>query len=427
MAASKNICVVGAQWGDEGKGKIVDLLAGKADIVARYQGGANAGHTVRVGGREFVLHLVPSGIVHPGVQCLIGNGVVVDPQSLQEEIALLKRQGIAVRGRLRLSANAHLTLPYHVALDKAREARRGAAIGTTHRGIGPTYTDKAARVGITVGDLIHRVPFRAKLRRNFEEKNFLLQNYYHQRSINFPKILSAYEKFIPMLKPLVCDGAAWLNGMMAAGKRVLFEGAQGTFLDVDFGTYPYVTSSSTIAGGACTGLGMGPGRVGQVILVAKAYTTRVGHGPFPTEFDPKMAEMVRAKAGDEFGRTTGRPRRCGWFDAAMVRRAVQLNGADYLAITKLDVLDGMKELKVCTGYRGPGLKGDAFPLSAEEMERCRPIYRTLAGWSEKTGSLRRYRDLPPNARRYIETIEGLCGARVGMISVGAERSATIFR
>lgn len=424
---SKNICIVGAQWGDEGKGKIVDLLAGGVDIVARYQGGANAGHTVRVGKREFVLHLVPSGIVHPGVQCLIGNGVVVDPKSLLEELALLKGQGISVRGRLLISANAHLTLPYHVALDKAREARRGGAIGTTHRGIGPTYTDKTARTGITVGDLVRWQPFREKLRRNFEEKNFLLQNYYHQRSISYSEILSAYEKFVPKLKPLVRDGAAWLNGMMARGKRVLFEGAQGTFLDVDFGTYPYVTSSSTIAGGACTGLGVGPDKVGKVILVAKAYTTRVGNGPFPTEFDPKMADFVRAKAGDEFGRTTGRPRRCGWFDAAMVRRAVQLNGAGGLAITKLDVLDGMKELRIGVGYTGAGLDKNGFPQSAEEMQMCRPVYRRLPGWQGRTCRVRRYRDLPPNARRYIEAIEALCGARVGMISVGAERGATILR
>lgn len=427
MKANKNLCVVGAQWGDEGKGKIVDLLAGGVDIVARYQGGANAGHTVRVGSREFVLHLVPSGIVHPGVQCLIGNGVVVDPRSLLDEIALLKKQGISVRGRLRVSANAHLTLPYHLALDKAREAGRGGAIGTTHRGIGPTYTDKAARTGITVGDLVRSKIFREKLRRNFEEKNFLLQNYYHQRSISYSEILSAYEKFVPMLKPLVCDGAAWLDGMMAGGKRALFEGAQGTFLDVDFGTYPFVTSSSTIAGGACTGLGVGPDRVGKVILVAKAYTTRVGNGPFPTEFDPAMADLLRAKAGDEVGRTTGRPRRCGWFDAALVRRAVQLNGAAALALTKLDVLDGMGELKICVGYSGAGLAKGGFPQSAAEMERCRPVYRTLPGWKGPTGGARRYRDLPAGARRYVEAIEKLAGARVETISVGAERGATIFR
>jgi adenylosuccinate synthase len=314
-----------------------------------------------------------------------------------------------------------------VALDKAREARRGGAIGTTHRGIGPTYTDKAARTGITVGDLVRWEPFREKLRRNLGEKDFLLRGYYHQRPIGISGILSAYRKFVPNLKPLVCDGSAWLNDMMARGKRVLFEGAQGTFLDVDFGTYPYVTSSSTIAGGACTGLGVGPSSIGRVILVAKAYATRVGHGPFPTEFDPEMAEAVRARAGDEFGRTTGRPRRCGWFDAAMVRRAVQLNGADSLAITKLDVLDGMKELLIGVGYTGAGQGKSAFPQSAEEMGKCRPIYRRFPGWAERTSGVRRYRDLPPNARRYIEAIEGLCGARAGMISVGAERSATIVR
>lgn len=424
---NKNICIVGAQWGDEGKGKIVDLLAGGVDIVARYQGGANAGHTVRVGEREFVLHLVPSGIVHPGVKCLIGNGVVVDPRSLLEELELLQKQGVSVRGRLRISANAHLTLPYHVALDRAREARRGGAIGTTHRGIGPTYTDKAARTGITVGDLADFGRFREKLLRTLEEKNFVLQRYFGQKPLSYSEIVKNYKKYSEAVRPMVCDGAAWLDRAMAAGKRVLFEGAQGTFLDVDFGTYPFVTSSSTIAGGACTGLGVGPSAVGRVVLVAKAYTTRVGNGPFPSEFAPAMAERVRAKAGDEFGRTTGRPRRCGWFDAALVRRAVRLNGADSLAITKLDVLDGLPELKVCTGYRAHGLASGEFPQSAAGMERCRPVYRTLPGWRLSTRGVRRYRDLPANARRYVEAIEKLCGARVSMISVGADRSATIFR
>jgi len=425
MPVNKNLCVVGAQWGDEGKGKIVDLLSGGVDIVARYQGGANAGHTVRVGQREFVLHLVPSGIVHPKVQCLIGNGVVVDPQSLMEELSLLNKQGIETAGRLHLSANAHLTLPYHISIDQARESRRGGAIGTTHRGIGPTYTDKAARTGITVGDLVRGRPFVEKLMRNFEEKNFLLQNYYHQRSISYSQILETYKKFIPKLRPLVCDGAAWLNRMMEQGRRVLFEGAQGTFLDVDFGTYPFVTSSSTIAGGACIGLGVGPDRIGQVILVAKAYTTRVGHGPFPTEFDPKMSELIRNKAGDEFGRTTGRPRRCGWFDAVMVRRAVKLNGASELAITKLDVLDGLNQLKIAVEYQGYGR--DEYPWSATELERCRVRYLAMPGWSQRIKDIRRFQDLPSNARRYIQKIEQLTGVKVSMISVGAERKQTIIR
>lgn len=425
MTAKKNICVVGAQWGDEGKGKIVDLLAGGVDIVARYQGGANAGHTVRVHDREFVLHLVPSGIVHPRVQCLIGNGVVIDPRSLIEEMALLRKQGIEIAGRLHISANAHLTLPYHIRIDQARESQRGGAIGTTHRGIGPTYTDKAARTGITVGDLVRGQPFVEKLRRNFAEKNFLLQNYYHQRSISYSEILNDYKKYIPKLRPLVCDGPAWLDRMMKQGRRVLFEGAQGTFLDVDFGTYPFVTSSSTITGGACIGLGVGPDKIGQVILVAKAYTTRVGHGPFPTEFEPRMAELIRAKAGDEFGRTTGRPRRCGWFDAVMVRRAVKLNGASDLAITKLDVLDGLKQLKIAVEYRG--YHRDEYPWSAAELERCRAGYLTLPGWNQRTSGVRRYQDLPANAKRYIQKIEQLTGARVSMISVGAERRETIVR
>jgi len=426
MKSSGNICVVGAQWGDEGKGKIVDLLSREADVVARYQGGANAGHTVKVAGREFVLHLVPSGIIHPGKLCIVGNGVVVDPRSLLDEMAMLRSKGIKVQGRLRVSDRAHLTLPYHVLIDQAREAGRGGAIGTTHRGIGPTYTDKVARCGITMGDLADFRRFRDKLKRNLEEKDFLLRRFYGHRSVSYKKIEQQYKIYSKLLSPLVCDTADLLAALMAKGQRVLFEGAQGTFLDVDFGTYPFVTSSSTIAGGACTGLGVGPRAIGQVLLVAKAYTTRVGNGPFPTEFGPAMSERIRAKAGDEFGRTTGRPRRCGWFDAAMVRRAVQVNGADGLAITKLDVLDGMKELRIGVGYAVGGRRAAAFPAT-EDLGRCTAAYRAMPGWQGPTGGIRRYRDLPLNARRYVEAIERLTGAPARIISVGSDREATIYR
>jgi adenylosuccinate synthase len=423
----QNICIVGAQWGDEGKGKIVDLLAGKVKIVARYQGGANAGHTVKVNGKEFVLHLIPSGIVHSGKLCLIGNGVVIDPKSLLDEIAYLEKLGIRVKGRLLISAQAHLTLPYHKLLDQAHEAQRSGAIGTTHRGIGPTYTDKAARIGLRVGDLLDLKAFGEKLRRNLAEKNFLLEKFYRWDKAFPARIVSDYKKYAGALKPYIADVSSVLQREMSRKRRVLFEGAQGTFLDLDYGTYPFVTSSSTIAGGAATGLGVGPGRVGQVIIVAKAYTTRVGLGPFPTEFDPGMSDFLRAKAGDEVGRTTGRPRRCGWFDAVMVKRAVQLNGAGGLAITKLDILDGMKEVKIAVAYKLNGKPIKDYPSDAAQLSRCRPVYRTLPGWNRPTSGLRRFEQLPENAKRYVRTIEQLTGARALIVSVGSERRSTIIR
>lgn len=427
MANSKNICVVGAQWGDEGKGKIVDMLAERADVVARYQGGANAGHTVRVGDREFVLHLVPSGIVHPRTTCIIGNGVVVDPKALLDELALIKRQGVNIGDRLFISAQAHVTLPYHRLLDQAHEAQRGGAIGTTHRGIGPTYADKAARTGIRMADLMEFKRFEQKLQRNFTEKNFLLQNYYRSQSGSIYEILEAYLAYAKLLRPHVTDTALLLAGLMAKGRTVLFEGAQGTFLDIDYGTYPYVTSSSTVAGGAATGTGVGPGMVGRVLLVAKAYTTRVGNGPFPAEFDAALSEQLRAKAGDEVGRTTGRPRRCGWLDAVMLKRAVQLNGASSLAVTKLDVLDGFRQLKVCTGYKLHGKAIDAVPWSAEDWAECRPVYATLPGWKDRTSDVRSFDRLPANAKRYLALIEKQAGCRVSVVSVGSDRAATILR
>jgi adenylosuccinate synthase len=427
MPVNKNLCVVGAQWGDEGKGKIVDMLAQRVDVVARYQGGANAGHTVRVKDQEFVLHLVPSGIVHPKTTCIIGNGVVIDPKALLDEMALITRQGIDIGSRLFISAQAHLTLPYHRLLDQAHETQRGGAIGTTHRGIGPTYTDKVARTGIRMADLLEFTRFEQKLQRNFTEKNFLLQNYYRTQSGSIYEILEAYLAYSKLLRPYVTDTALLLAELMAKGKTVLFEGAQGTFLDVDFGTYPYVTSSSTIAGGAATGTGVGPSQVGSVLLVAKAYTTRVGNGPFPAEFDEVMSNHLRAKAGDEVGRTTGRPRRCGWLDTVMLRRAVQLNGASSLAVTKLDVLDGFKQVKVCTAYKLHGRTINAVPWSSEDWAQCRPVYATLPGWKESTAGVRSFDKLPANAKKYLALIERLAGCRVSIVSVGSERSATIVR
>ena len=423
----QNICIVGAQWGDEGKGKIVDLLAERANIVARYQGGANAGHTVKVNKKEFVLHLIPSGIVHPGKLCLIGSGVVIDPKSLLEEMEYLKKLGISVKGRLLISGGAHLTMPYHMLLDSARESRAEGAIGTTHRGIGPTYADKAYRSGLKMIDLLNPELFATNLKRNLDEKNFILQKYYGHKKAGYAETLSRYRSYAKILSPYITDVSGLLNREMARGQKVLFEGAQGTFLDVDFGTYPFVTSSSTIAGGACTGLGIGPDKVGRVIIVAKAYTTRVGNGPFPTEFDDKMSDFLRAKAGDEVGRTTGRPRRCGWLDAVMLKRAVQLNGAGELALTKLDILDGFKEVKIAVGYSHKGKKIDGYPQSTQELAGCRPQYLTLPGWDRPTAGLRSYSQLPANAKRYISTIEKLTGARASIISVGSERQATILR
>lgn len=423
----KNIVVIGAQWGDEGKGKIVDLLAQQADAVARFQGGANAGHTVKVGNKEFVLHLLPSGIIHPGKPCFIGNGVVIDLQSLMDEIAKVRSQGIKVDSRLKISPLSNLTLPYHRMLDKARESNSRGAIGTTHQGIGPAYMDKAARLGIRVGDLMHFDIFAGKLKEVLKEKNFLLKTYYKSDPISYDKVIKEYRKYPALIKPYVADVSLILNQLIASGKKVLFEGAQGTFLDIDFGTYPFVTSSSTISGGVCTGLGIGPDRVGSVLLVAKAYTTRVGKGPFPTEFAPAMADFIREKAGDEFGRTTGRPRRCGWFDAVMVRRAAQVNGADQMAVTKLDVLDGLKELKIAVGYKHKGRKLTGYPWTTEELSECQVEYKILPGWSRTTGGIRNFKELPANAQKYLKTIETITGVRVSIVSVGSERAATIIR
>jgi len=352
---------------------------------------------------------------------------VIDPKSLLEEIEYLKKLGISVKGRLLISGGAHLTMPYHKLLDSARESKAAGAIGTTHRGIGPTYADKAYRSGLKMIDLLNPELFAQNLKRNLDEKNFILQKYYGHKTADYAGILALYKSYAKILKPYIADVSDLLNKEMSKGRKVLFEGAQGTFLDVDFGTYPFVTSSSTIAGGACTGLGIGPSTVNRVIIVAKAYTTRVGNGPFPTEFDVRMSEFLRAKAGDEVGRTTGRPRRCGWLDAVMLKRAVQLNGASELALTKLDILDGIREIKIAVAYVHKGKKISGYPQSTAELAGCRPQYLTLPGWDKPTAGLRSYKDLPANARKYISTIENLAGVKASIVSVGSERQATILR
>jgi len=421
-----NIIVVGTQWGDEGKGKIVDLLASEADIVARYQGGANAGHTVVRDGEEFVFHLIPSGILHKGKICLLGNGVVIDPEALWKEVVQLKKRGIEVEGRLFISENAHLTLPYHRLLDQAKEERRGSTpLGTTHRGIGPTYTDKMGRVGIRVVDLLNPILFAEKVRRNSEEKLFLLKHFYGKKGFDIERLIKEYRIYGKRFKNYIADTTTLINEAIDRGKSILFEGAQGTLLDIDFGTYPFVTASNPIAGGACSGLGVGPTKIDRVIGVAKAYTTRIGAGPFPTEFSPEMNEWVRVK-GREYGATTGRPRRCGWFDSIVVRHAVRVNGIDSLTITKLDVLDDFSTLKVCTGYKIKGRVITSFPSQTQLLPFCEPIYEEMEGWRGSTRRARKLKDLPRKAREYLNLISELVGAKISIISVGPRREETIF-
>lgn len=421
-----NTIVVGMQWGDEGKGRIVDLLAQNSDLVVRYQGGANAGHTIKVGDEETILHLVPSGILYPEKICVIGNGVVVDPKALLDEMASLEKRGIKVKGRLFVSGLAHVTLPYHKLIDEAKEKRRGAKkLGTTHRGIGPTYADKMGRIGIRFSDFLDEKVFSLKLIDNCYEKNYLLRNFYEWKGISYKKIIREYSKYRRKLKDFVVDSSKLVNEAMSSGKSVLFEGAQGTFLDVDFGTYPYVTASNAIAGGACTGLGVGPTRIDSVVGVAKAYTTRVGAGPFPTEFLGEIGEELRQK-GCEFGATTGRPRRCGWFDAVMVKTAVRLSGVDSLAITKLDVLDEAPLIKICKGYRIKNHIYKDFPMQTDLLTKCSPVYEEMKGWRRRIDSCRNWFDLPKEARYYLEKISELVGAKISIVTVGQRREETIW-
>jgi adenylosuccinate synthase len=418
--------IIGAQWGDEGKGKIVDLLSEEADIVARYQGGANAGHTVVFGKKKFILHLIPSGILHDSTVCVIGNGVVIDPAALIEEIRMLENEGISIKGRLFISHCAHLIMPYHKLLDQAKESSSTELkIGTTGRGIGPAYVDKASRTGIRIVDLLDRQTFKDKLQRNINQKNEILSKIYHKAEIDAEKIIEEYLAFDKLVDPYITDTSRYLNKAIADKKHILCEGAQGTLLDVDFGTYPFVTSSNPISGGACTGLGIGPTKIDRVIGVVKAYTTRVGEGPFPTEFDEQTASHVRA-LGDEFGATTGRPRRCGWFDAVLARYSVRINGIDAWALTKLDVLDTLEEIKICTGYEWDGREHASFPTSLLRMRAARPIYKSYPGWQAKTGGIKRFDDLPKNALHYIHAIEELTNTPVKILSVGSNREETIL-
>lgn len=421
-----NLCVLGAQWGDEGKGKIVDLLTPKFSIVARYQGGHNAGHTVFVGGQKFVLHLIPSGILHPGVTCVIGNGVVVDPHALFQEIDKLAALGVDVTGRLFVSDKAHLILPYHRELDVLAEARRGERkIGTTSRGIGPAYEDKIGRRGIRVGDLADasdQGPLAHAIRENVAARNRLVGD----GDLNAADLLADLRQVWPRLQPLVADVSLYLDQAMRAGGSVMFEGAQGTLLDIDHGTYPFVTSSNSTAGGACTGLGLGPRAVHRVLGVAKAYTTRVGEGPLPSELTGPLGERLR-ETGHEYGASTGRPRRCGWFDAVAVRYAARVNGLDALALTKLDVLDGLDEVQVCTAYRCRGDLVREMPSDLAQLAHCEPVYERLPGWKAPTRGLTSFRQLPAEAQRYIARLEEVSGVPAAIVSTGSERDHTIVR
>jgi len=423
---ARNVVVIGTQWGDEGKGKIVDWLTDHAAAVVRFQGGHNAGHTLVIGGRKTILRLIPSGILHPEVMCFIGNGVVVSPQALSDEIAELEKLGIDVRSRLRVSEACALILPYHIAIDQARERAKGEAkIGTTGRGIGPAYEDKVARRAIRVQDLYTRERFAAKLGEVLDYHNFVLRNYFKADAIDFQKTLDDTLALSERLRPMVADVSSEVNALIRADKPILFEGAQAALLDVDHGTYPFVTSSNCVAGQAAAGAGVGPGQLHYVLGVAKAYATRVGAGPFPTELEDEVGEHLRVK-GNEYGSVTGRPRRCGWFDAAALKRAVQLNGIGGLCITKLDVLDGLDKVRVAVGYKvAGGGRRDILPVGAEALSICEPIYEEHAGWKESTVGVKRYADLPANARAYLERLQALVGAPISIISTGPDREETI--
>jgi adenylosuccinate synthase len=418
-----NIAVLGAQWGDEGKGKIVDLLTPHFSIVARYQGGHNAGHTVYAAGRKFVLRLLPSGILHEGITCVIGNGVVIDPQALFAEIDELERAGIAVGDRLVVSDKAHLILPYHRELDLLSEARRGERkIGTTSRGIGPAYEDKIARRGVRVGDLANAWSLAEAVQHNVAARNRLIAD----SQMDWRQVIDELKRSWDRMGRWVTDVSLFLSRARAKGQSIMFEGAQGTLLDIDHGTYPYVTSSNATIGGVCTGLGVDAKAIDGVLGVAKAYTTRVGEGPLPTELTGELGNRLR-ESGQEFGAVTGRPRRCGWYDAVAVRYAVRVNGLDALALTKLDVLDEMPELQVCTAYRARGGVLQELPGDLAQLATCEPVYETLAGWSKPTKGIRRYEDLPAEARAYIARIEEITGVPAAILSTGSDRDDTIIR
>ena len=418
------VVVMGTQWGDEGKGKIVDHLAEQAQVVVRYQGGNNAGHTVVAKGVEFKLNLLPSGILYPGKTCIIGNGVVVDPAHLLKEIKNMQAKGIDMSG-LKISNRAHIIMPYHKMLDEADEDSRGdRKIGTTKKGIGPCYSDKDSRTGIRMVDLMDAEEFAIRLKQNIEEKNRLLAGIYGKEALDYNKVLTEYLGYADELRPYVTDTIYALHDSLQKGEKVLFEGAQATMLDVDFGTYPYVTSSHPLAGGVCIGAGVGPKAIGKVIGVVKAYTTRVGEGPFVTELHDETGNMIRER-GHEYGTTTGRPRRTGWLDTVVVKYACQLSQIDCLAITRLDILDTLPSLKICTGYRYKGKPLHEYPASLKMLDAVEPVYEELPGWQQDISGIRRYEDLPLNARRYVERLSECSGARLGIISVGPDREQTI--
>jgi adenylosuccinate synthase len=418
-----NLAILGAQWGDEGKGKIVDLLTAHFSIVARYQGGHNAGHTVYVNGAKFILRLVPSGILHPGVTCVIGNGVVVDLKALFAEVDELAKNGIVVGNRIVISDKAHLILPYHRDLDLLSEARRGERkIGTTSRGIGPAYEDKIARRGIRVGDLNDPKGLEEHVRDNVTARNRLVQD----TTMEWKPVLEELLKHAERLRPMIRDVSVLLADAMRAGQSIMFEGAQGTLLDIDHGTYPYVTSSNASIGGVCTGLGVPPRTIGKVLGVVKAYTTRVGEGPFPTELSGEMGNRLR-ESGSEYGAVTGRPRRCGWYDAVAVRYAARINGLDGLALTKLDVLDGLERIDICTSYRCGGRTLTDFPSDVSQLAACEPVYESMPGWSTPTAGMRTFDQLPEQARKYIARLEEVSGVRASIVSTGSERDDTIVR
>lgn len=422
-----NTVLVGAQFGDEGKGKIIDLLAEKSDLIVRYQGGNNAGHTVEVEGEQFILHLIPSGILRKGKKCVIGNGVVVNPESLLQEMNYLKEKKVKVTDRnLYISECVHLIFPYHQQLDSLREKWRGRdPIGTTKKGIGPSYSDKASRSGIRLVDLFDENRFYRKLKENVDFENELFKKVFHAPEVPFDEIYQKYVEYGKQLRHFSCDVIELLHKAGKEKKKILFEGAQGTFLDVDFGTYPYVTSSHPTSGGACVGTGVSPKGIDSVMGVVKAYTTRVGEGPFPTEFKDDMQESVRS-IGKEFGATTGRPRRCGWFDAVLARYASMLNGIDSLAVTKLDVLSGLDTLKICVAYRNGKKILHSYPHDISVLRSCEPVYEEIKGWKEDISHIKRYKDLPLATRKYIDRIAKLMEAKTKIISIGADRDQTIF-
>lgn len=421
----KNVVILGTQWGDEGKGKVVDLLTESASAVVRFQGGHNAGHTLVIDGEKTVLHLIPSGILRADKTCVIGNGVVLSPEALIEEIRALEDKGVPVRKRLRLSPACPLILPYHVRLDQAREKERGIAkIGTTGRGIGPAYEDKVARRGLRLGDMLHRERFAAKLGEVLQYHNFVLKEYHREEPVDFQQVFDEAMIMAEELRPMVCDTVSLVHDIRRSGENILFEGAQGSLLDIDHGTYPYVTSSNTTAGGTATGSGVGPLYLDYVLGITKAYTTRVGSGPFPTELFDEHGRHL-AERGHEFGATTGRARRCGWFDAVALRHAVQINSVSGICLTKLDVLDGLENIRVCVGYRSKDGEKLDTPVDSEGYEAVEPIYQDLPGWSESTLGVKRVEDLPDNARSYISFLEEQTGTPIDIISTGPDRNETI--